>query len=232
MWREGRSPDRNMAACGELRRRLAAQRRMMPRLVILPRPLGAQDPCLQFGGKFLPVQELVPQPAVKGLPELRLPLPEPPPVPPRRPPCRRRHRPRRGCQRLESGRPRSPESPQGHPPSPLSLLESPRSSGPWPEGLEVGDGLVADGCVPQVNDVGKDGLGWGRHDSAILLFFVVQRQYPDSWGKDVIELLISMSAAFKARMVPAARARWTLPTAVRVVGNPWHTPRQRLRAHR
>ena len=65
MWREGRSPDRNMTACGELRRRLAAQRRMRPRLVIVPTPLGAQDPCLQFGGKFLPVQELVPQPAVE-----------------------------------------------------------------------------------------------------------------------------------------------------------------------
>lgn len=67
MWREGRSPDRNMTACGELRRRLAAQCRMRPRLVIVPPPLGAQDPCLQFGGKFLPVPELVPQPAVKGL---------------------------------------------------------------------------------------------------------------------------------------------------------------------
>ena len=38
------------------------------------------------------------------------------------------------------------------------------------EGLEVWNSLLADGESPQANDVGKDGLGWGRQDSAILLY--------------------------------------------------------------
>ena len=38
------------------------------------------------------------------------------------------------------------------------------------EGLEVWNSLLADGGVPQADDVGKDGLGWGRQDSAILLY--------------------------------------------------------------
>lgn len=46
---------------------------MWPDLVLVPTPLGAQEPRLQFGGKFSTVQEFVPKPTVEGFPVRVLP---------------------------------------------------------------------------------------------------------------------------------------------------------------